>query len=235
DLKFTPAGEGLWRTQHSIDRNGNLYPTHGLGPVAQCMNINRGDCFDYLVSMSTPSRGLNLFAAEKFGLDDPRALQKYALGDINVSMIKTVKGMVITVIHDCSSPRPYSRIDLVQGTNGIFQGYPDRIHIQGRSPSHQWEEASVYTGEFEHPLWSAEGENARGAGHGGMDYIEDYRLIHCLRNGLPMDMDVYDAAAWSVVSELSERSVAGRGCAVDFPDFTRGKWKVYPPLEIVTA
>ncbi|MHC4942191.1 MAG: Gfo/Idh/MocA family protein [Planctomycetota bacterium] len=235
NLKFTPAGEGLWRTDHSIRRDGNLYPTHGLGPVAQCMNINRGDRFEFLVSMSTKSRGLNLFAETKFGPDDPKTLQKYELGDINTSLIRTHNGCVITLVHDCSSPRPYSRINMVQGTNGIFSGYPDRIHIEGRSPAHQWEEPDKYFEEFEHPLWKAEGERAKGRGHGGMDFLENYRLIHCLKNGLPLDMDVYDAAAWSVVSDLTERSVANKSRPVDFPDFTRGRWKTKAPLKIVES
>ena len=234
-LKFSNEGEGLWRPAHSIKRNGNLYPTHGLGPVAQCMNINRGDQFDYLVSMSCNSRGLNLYAAKKFGPDDPKAKQKYALGDVNSSLIRTVNGRTIIIIHDCNTPRPYSRINLVQGTKGIFQGYPDRIYIDGRSPHHKWESSDNYQEEYEHPLWKTLTERASGKGHGGMDYIEDYRLIQCLRNGSPLDMDVYDAAAWSVVSELSERSVANRSRPVDFPDFTRGRWKTNPPLGIVTA
>ncbi|MFC1560860.1 Gfo/Idh/MocA family protein [Candidatus Latescibacterota bacterium] len=235
EVKFSSEGEGLWRIYHSIQRDGNLYPTHGLGPVAQYMNINRGDRFDYLVSMSSNSRGLNLYAEEQFGSDDPRAKQKYALGDINVSLIRTANGLTITLVHDCSSPRPYDRINLVQGTKGIFRGYPDRIHIEGKSPGHEWETLDRYMKEYEHPLWEAVGDAARGAGHGGMDYIEDYRLIKCLREGLPTDMDVYDAAAWSVVSELSERSVANKSRPIDFPDFTRGRWKTTEPLGIVEA
>lgn len=234
-LKFSNEGEGLWRPAHSIKRNGNLYPTHGLGPVAQCMNINRGDRFDYLVSMSCNSRGLNLYAAKKFGSDHPQAKQKYVLGDVNSSLIRTVNGKTIILIHDCDTPRPYSRINLVQGTNGIFQGYPDRIYIDERSPHHQWESIENYQEEYEHPLWKTLTEKAKGKGHGGMDYIEDYRLIQCLRTGSPLDMDVYDAAALSVVSELSECSVANKGRPVDFPDFTRGKWKINPPLGIVEA
>ncbi len=232
-LKFSNEGEGLWRTAHSIRRNGNLYPTHGLGPVAQCMNINRGDAFDYLVSMSSVSRGLNLFAEEHFGKDDPRARQVYALGDINVSLIRTALGKTITVYHDTDSPRPYTRMNVVQGTKGIVQKWPDEVYIEGRSPNDDWEDAETYLEEFEHPLWKALREASIGAGHGGMDFIEDYRLVHCLRHGLPMDMDVYDAAAWSAVSELSERSVARRSRTMDFPDFTRGRWRSFPPLGIV--
>lgn len=234
--KFALNGyEGMWRLKHSIKRDGNLYPTHGLGPVAQCMNINRGDKFDYLVSMSTKSRGLNLYAAEKFGADHERAKQKYALGDVNVCLIKTANDLTITLYHDCSSPRPYSRINLVQGTKGIFEGYPDRIHIEGRSPAHKWEPIGDYVDEFEHPLWKAQKERAKGSGHGGMDYMELYRLVQCLRTGTYPDMDVYDAASWSVVSELTERSVANKSRPIDFPDFTRGAWKTNPPLGIVGA
>ncbi|MCK4824922.1 Gfo/Idh/MocA family oxidoreductase [bacterium] len=234
-VKFSNKGEGLWRLQHSIARNANLYPTHGLGPVAQCMNINRGDQFDYLVSMSSVSRGLNLYAENTISPDHKKATQKYALGDINVSLIRTVKGRTITLYHDCSSPRPYSRINLVQGTKGIHQGYPDKIHIEGRSPGHGWEPMKNYYEEFDHPLWKTLVTQAKGAGHGGMDFIEDYRLIQCLRTGTYPDMDVYDAAAWSVVIELSEQSVAKKSRPVDFPDFTRGAWKTWTPLGIVEA
>jgi hypothetical protein len=199
------------------------------------MNINRGDQFDYLVSMSSVSRGLNLYAEKTFSPDHKKATQKYALGDINVSLIRTVKGRTITLYHDCSSPRPYSRINLVQGTKGIHQGYPDKIHIEGRSPGHGWEPMKNYYEEFDHPLWKTLVTQAKGAGHGGMDFIEDYRLIQCLRTGTYPDMDVYDAAAWSVVIELSEQSVAKKSRPVDFPDFTRGAWKTWTPLGIVEA
>ncbi len=224
-----------WSRQHSIERNGNLYPTHGLGPVAQCMNINRGDRFDYLVSMSSKSRGLNLYAEKKFGPDHQLARQKYAQGDVNVSLIRTVNGLSITIYYDCRTPRPYSRINLVQGTKGIFRGYPDRIYIEGKSASHAWEPADKYQKDYDHPLWKALGNKAGGFGHGGMDYMVVYRLMQALHTGTPPDMDVYDAAAWSVVSELSERSVANKSRPMDFPDFTRGKWKTNPPLCIVEA
>jgi len=233
EVKFSGHGEALWRPQHSIRRNGNLYPTHGLGPVSQCMDINRGDRFDYLVSMSSKSMGLNLYCAKKFGPDSPQARQRYALGDVNVSLIHTVNGKVITLYHDTSSPRPYSRIHIVQGTQGIFEKYPDRVHIEGRSPAHQWEELTAYYEEFDHPIWRKLEERSKGAGHGGMDFIEDYRLIEALRQGRPLDMDVYDAASWSVVSALSEKSVANRSRPVDFPDFTRGGWKTHRPLHVM--
>ena len=232
---FEAKGEALWRLDHSIRRNGNLYPTHGLGPAAQCMNINRGDRFDYLVSMSTKAAGLAEYAAEKFGPDSKWAKQKYALGDVNVSLIHTVQGKTITLYHDTNLPRPYSRKNVIQGTRGIAEKWPDRIHIEGRSPQHEWESFDKYS-EYEHPLWKNLDEAAaKGAAHGGMDYLEDYRLVKCLHDGTKPDMDVYDAADWSVISELSEISVANKSKAVDFPDFTRGAWKTREPLGIVDA
>ena len=224
--------EGDWRVQHSIKRNGNLYPTHGLGPVAQCMNIDRGDRFEYLVSMSSNSRGLQEYARTMLGPDHPYSKQKYALGDVNISLIKTHNGLTITLFHDTNLPRPYSRINLIQGTRGITQGFPDLIHIEGRSPAHRWEPLENYAEEFEHPLWKTIGKEATWAGHGGMDYLEDYRLVQALRSGTPTDMDVYDAVSLSCVSELTERSVADKSRPQDFPDFTRGFWKTRPPLEI---
>ncbi len=235
NYKLGDAYEGQWRIEHSIKRNGNLYPTHGLGPVANCMNINRGDQFDFLVSMSSNSRGLNLYAAEKLGPDSKYAKTKFALGDVNVSLIKTKKGLTITLYHDTNLPRPYDRIDMVQGTQAISIGYPDRIHIEGKSPAHQWEPLEKYSAEYDHPLWQKIGELAKGAGHGGMDFLEDYRLVQSLRTGTPTDMDVYDAAAISCVSELTEISVANKSRPVDFPDFTRGLWKNREPLGIIDA
>lgn len=233
-IKFENRNEGLWRRAHSIKRNGNLYPTHGLGPTAQCMNINRGDRFDYLVSMSSPSKGLQLYAKKNFKPNDPRYNEEYKLGDVNTSIIKTVQGKTITIIHDTNLPRPYSRINLIQGTHGIVMGYPDAlVYVEGKSKADVWDKADDWYKEYENPLWKSIG--GKGAGHGGMDFIEDYRLIKCLREGIPVDIDVYDAAAWSVVSELSEISVANKSKPVDFPDFTRGAWKTRKPLGIVGA
>jgi predicted dehydrogenase len=231
-VKFENANEGLWRRAHSMKRNGNLYPTHGLGPVSQCLDINRGDRFEYLVSVSSPSRGLQIYGKEHFAPPDPRASEAYKLGDVNVSVIQTALGKVITLYHDTNLPRPYSRIHIVQGTKGLFEKYPNRVYIEGRSKNDQWEELAAYQ-EFDHPLWKTEGERARGAGHGGMDYLEDYRLIAALRNGQPLDMDVYDAAALSAVTPLSEQSVARKGAPAAFPDFMKGRWKNVRPLHVM--
>jgi predicted dehydrogenase len=195
----------------------NSYPTHPIGPVAQWMDINRGNRFDYLVSMSADGTGGN-----------PSA-------DINTSLIRTVNGQTITLYFDVRLPRPYDLIYRVQGTRGISMATTDKIYIEGRSPKPDtWESMEPYYEEFEHPLWKALGEKAlsRG-GHGGGDWLEIHRLIKALRTGTPPDMDVYDAAAWSCITELSEKSVANRSSPMDFPDFTRGRWKTAPPIGII--
>jgi hypothetical protein len=232
-IKFEKQNEGLWRRAWSMKLDGNLYPTHGLGPVANCLDINRGDRFDYLVSMSGPSRGLYDWAREHFPADAPERQERYVLGDVNTSLIKTALGKTIVVQHCTNLPRPYSRINLVQGTKGVFQGYPDRIYIEGRGKPHQWIDSATVRSEFDHPLWKDLEQRAAGAGHGGMDFIEDYRLVKCLREGVPTDMNVYDAASLSAIVELSVRSTARRARAVDVPDFTRGRWRTFPRLDIV--
>ena len=232
-VKLSNRNEGLWRWKHSVHRNGNLYPTHGLGPIAQAMDINRGDQFDHLVSMSSPARGLALWAKEHLPADDPRRDLDFALGDMNTSIIQTKLGRTIMVQHDTTTPRPYSRINLLQGTRATFTGYPDRIYVEGRTEGHGWDDIEPYREEFDHPLWIKLERDAEGGGHGGMDFLEVYRLIECLRNGDPTDMDVYDAAAVSVVTELSERSVAAGAAPQPVPDFTRGGWTKNRPLAIV--
>ena len=231
-VKFAGGGEGDWRWKFSIDMNGNNYPTHGLGPVAQCMGINRGDAFDYLTSVSTPPIGLNEYK-QRLAADDPRRAHFYGQGDVNSSLLTTKKGYTIILQHDCNLPRPYSRINMVQGTKGLFEGYPDQLYIEGTSPAHTWEEAEKYYEKYDHPLYKAMTDKSKGAGHGGMDYMEDYRLIECLMKGELPDFDVYDAADWSCIVELSANSVKAKGKPVVFPDFTRGAWKTRKPIGIV--
>jgi len=222
---FSNAGEGLWRrTEHTL-RNGNLYPTHGLGPVANYMGIQRGDRFGYLVSMSTPERGLDAYRKDHLKADDPRLNEHYVTGDMNISLIKTAQGRTITVKHTVSTPHPYDRINQIAGTKGIFEDYPPRIYLDGQNTDEAWGPIDVWK-EYEHPLWKKEGEIAKKVGgHGGMDYIMLYRLLQCVRQGLPPDMDVYDAAAWSSIAPLSVSSVSHGSAPIEFPDFTRGKWQ----------
>ncbi len=234
-IKFEDKDEGLWRRAHAMVRDGNFYPTHGLGPVANVLDINRGDQLDYLVSMSTPSRGLQKWQREHVPPGDSKRAERYIQGDVNTTMIKTLHGKTIYVSHDTNLPRPYSRIHMVQGTQGLFHGYPHRVHIEGISPDHQWEDWMNLRDEYDHPIWTELEERSAGAGHGGMDYIEDYQLVRALREGKPTDMNVYDAAMLSVIGPLTEWSVANRSQPVDVPDFTRGRWAEWPRLEFLGA
>lgn len=232
-------GTGSWRTLHYTKRNGNLYPTHGLGPICQYMNINRGDRIDYMSSVSSPAKARNLYAAAHFPDGHIRRQHQYICGDINTTIAKTVMGKTMMIQWDEQLPRPYTRHNLIQGTRGVWAGFPNRIVIEGESPStERWQQGdglSAWFEKYDHPLWKRMGEEAkRMGGHGGMDFIMLWRIIYCLRNGLPLDQDVYDAAVWSVIGPLSEESVDQRGKSVDVPDFTRGKWKEMKPLEIVS-
>ncbi len=222
---YEEAGEDLWRRFPHTRRNGNLYPTHGLGPVANYMGIGRGDRFDYLVSMSTPERGLDQWREEHLPKDSPLWKEKYICGDRNTSLIKTAAGLTITLEHDVVNPTPYDRINLITGTKGVFQDYPPRIYFDGPGKE-QYEAIEPYKEKYGHPLWRQQGELARKmGGHGGMDFLMVYRMVECMRKGVPPDLDVYDAAAWSAPGPLSEWSVAHGSAPVRFPDFTRGRWK----------
>ena len=232
-LKLSPTYyEGMWRLHQSVKLNGNLYPTHGIGPMAGCMDINRGDALDYLVSMSTNAYGLNLFAKENYP-DTEWTDKKFALGDVNTTLIRTKKGKTIVCQHDTNLPRPYSRDFLVQGTKGIMRGYPtEKIHLDGVTKGHKWDEIDEYREKYGHPVWEKTRSLVKGAGHGGMDFIEDYRLINALRNGLEPDIDVYDSVVWSAIIPMSEQSIAAGSKPIEFPDFTRGAWKKKRPLQV---
>lgn len=239
-LKFDKENgyHDMWRLKYSQYHTGNPYPTHGLGPVAQAMGINQGDRFEYLTSVSTNQVGMSQYAFNKFGMDSAEAKQTYRLGDMNTTVVKTANGKTIMIQHDTTSPRPYSRIHLLSGTHGIAQKWPEE-KIALEPNSHSWltkaEFEKVMT-ENQHPLTLKIGEKAKKVGgHGGMDFIMDYRLIYCLRNGLPLDQTVYDAAAWSSIVELSEKSVLNRSSSVEIPDFTRGEWTRTKPWDIVSV
>jgi predicted dehydrogenase len=232
DLRFLNFNDStgywnMWRLKHNRQENGNLYPTHGLGPIAHILNIHRGDRMDYMVSVSSAQFGMTAYAKETFGEDSEYAKSTYLNGDMNTSVIRTVNGKTIMLQHDVTSPRPYSRLHTISGTKGFAQKYP-RPGIALEPDGHRFltEKAldSVLT-LYQHPIVKEVGQKAREVGgHGGMDFIMDYRLIYCLRNGLPLDMDVYDAAECSAIIELSRTSVANGGRPVRIPDFTRGAW-----------
>lgn len=218
-------GEGLWRRFPHMQRNGNLYPTHGLGPVAHYMDIHRGDRFDYMVSVSSKEASLSAYVKAKFPEGDSKRRERYICGDMNTSIIKTANGRTILLQHDVVNPRPYSRLNMIQGTKGLFADYPARVFVDGQSDE-EWQKIDRFREKYEHPLWKANGEMARKTGgHGGMDYVMNFRLMDCIKRGLAPDIDVYDAAAWSAPTPLSEKSVAENGAPQKFADFTRGHWR----------
>jgi predicted dehydrogenase len=254
-LKMNDFGDGLWLGDHHATRNGNLYPTHGLGPMAWYMNLNRGDRLDYLVSMSTKPLGLNLFAAAKLPAGHPKRERKYKNGDVNTVLMRTVNGLTINLTHDTDLPRPYERINLVQGTKGVIKGHPQfQLSLEAADGKHKFEPGANHRPAYEHPIWQPMVEaHAKQAGiqkdYGAIlpgavwdyrpeaemrngDFIEDYRLVQALRRCLAPDFNVYDAATWSAVAWLSEQSVAQRSRSIDFPDFTRGGWKSSAPIEL---
>jgi len=256
-LKMNDFGDGLWLGNHHATRNGNLYPCHGIGPLAWYLNINHGDRLDFLVSMSSKARGLDLYAAAHLPTDNPKRKRKYLNGDVNTCLIRTVNGISITLTHNTDSPRPYSRVNLVQGTEGLVSGWPQMavsLEIPG-NPHPSWEPGEKYRLQHESALRThAKAVHAKLPGiakdfgrildgavwHYGPDhevregdFLEDYRLVEALRSGIAPDFDVYDAATWSSIAPLSEKSVANRSRPVDFPDFTKGKWKTTPPIKLM--
>ena len=230
-------GEITWRGMHAVRKNGNLYPTHPIGPIGWWLDINRGDRFDYLTSMSSVSLGMNHYVAKRYGADHPNAKRTYALGDVNTSLIRTVRGRTVTLYHDTTSPRPYDLILRVQGTEGIYSGTLDKFYLEsssaGRGPDRQtWEDPAPYYAKYEHPLWRDLATSAQGQGHGGADYIEIHEFLKAVRNRTQTPIDVYDTAVWSSMYPLTVQSVASRSQPVEVPDFTRGKWKTRKPVQI---
>ena len=220
-----PRGEMLWYDHHAATRNGNLYPTHPIGPIAWWLGINRGDRFSHLVSMSSKGISLNQYLKKKYGGEHSNANRNFALGDINTTLIRTANGCTVTLYYDTHTPRPYDLGFRLQGTKGIYSGSLNKIYLEGRSPEeHTWEDFELYFEEYQHPLWKKEGETARKYGHHGGDYMQMRELIIAVSRKLPTPIDVYDSVTWSVISPLSEKSVAERSATVDFPDFTRGNW-----------
>ncbi|WP_119079841.1 Gfo/Idh/MocA family protein [Chitinophaga alhagiae] len=236
DLNFSKKGyQNMWRLRENIKHNANLYPTHGLGPIAQCMNINRGDKMDYLVTMASNDFMMADMAKEKAAADPfyNEFVGKSYRGNMSTTSVKTAKGKTLMIQHDVTTPRPYSRIHLISGTKGMASKYPSPERI---AFGHSWikeEEMTKLKEQYTPEIIKHIGDLAKQVGgHGGMDFMMDWRLIDCLRNGLPLDQDVYDAAAWSCIVPLSEKSIAKRASSVDIPDFTRGAWKTNKPVEL---
>ena len=184
----------------------------------------------------------SLYASKHYPDDHKWNQLDYKGGDLNTSIIKTALGKTVMVQWDETSPRPYTRLNLVQGTLGIVASYPNRVALEGGVPGvskdhHNWAEGAQLKELFEtyeHPLYKRIGNLAKKmGGHGGMDFLMLYRIIECLQKGLPLDQNIYEGAFWSAVAPLSETSVAQNGMPQQFPDFTRGNWKTTKPLEII--
>jgi len=234
---FTEKGEVTWRGRHLAEKNGNLYPTHPIGPIAWWGNVNRGDRFVTLSSVSTKSRGLKSYATEKFGADHPLAKRDYAMGDVNTTLLRTRNGLTVTLYFDMCTPRPYDLIFRVQGTNGLLMVGNDKAYIDKVSPQeHAWEPFAPYVKKYAHPLWTdLETEAVKNGGHGGGDYIVVQQFVQAVRRGVQTPQDVYDAATWSAIVPLTMDSVAKGGTQVEFPDFTKGKWETNPPIPVMGA
>ena len=216
--------EAHWRTNHSVHRNGDLYPTHGIGPVAMMIDINRGNRFLSLCSFSSKSRGLHNYIVKKGGPDHPNAKVRFALGDVVTTNIKCANGETILLQHDTDLPRPYSLGFRVQGTNGLWMDVNHGIYIEGASKDDEWEDAQKWLDKYDHPLWKRWSKETEGAGHGGMDFFVLHAFVESIKAGQPTPMDVYDAATWSAITPLSEASIELGNEHVEFPDFTGGQW-----------
>ena len=248
-MKEEERGTGSWRTHHYAKSKGNLYPTHGLGPVAQYMNLARGeDNFNSLVSYSTPSLGRKLYAEKNYESGHKWNKLNFSNGDMNTSIIKTNLGRTIMIQWDETSPRPYTRHNLIQGTKGILAGFPTRVALENgvegiTKDHHTWvqgQNLKILYEKYDHPInkrldsliQKMGGRNH--VGHGGMDFVMRYRIIECLRNGEPLDQNVYEGCFWSAVTPLSANSINSGGAPQKFPDFTRGNWNKTKPLKIIS-
>lgn len=221
--------ESVWRTQHSLKRNADVYPTHGVGPIAAMCDINRGNRFVSMTSHSTKAVGLNKYIKENGGEDHPNAKLKWKMGDVITSTVETANGETIIITHDTTSPRPYSLGFRVQGSQGLWEVDGSRIYVEGKSEPHRWDEAKPWLEKYDHPLWQKYGEYAQGSGHGGMDFFVMNAFVESAKQNIAPPLDAYDAAAWSAITPLSEISIANNGEPQDFPDFTRGLWVKRPP------
>lgn len=240
DGKF-PPGKGIefgekafseahWRTDHSVHRNGDLYPTHGIGPLAHYININRGNRFVTLCSFSSKARGLHNYIMKNGGANHPNAKVKFKEGDVVTTSINCANGETILLQHDVSLPRPYSLGFRVQGTEGLWMDINKGIYIEGKSAKiDQWDDAQTWFDKYDHPLWARWSKETKGAGHGGMDFFVDHAFVEAIKRKEPTPMDVYDAAAWSAITPLSEQSIELGNETIEFPDFTGGQWMYRKP------
>lgn len=232
-VEFGPKAfsEARWRTNHSVHRNGDLYPTHGIGPIAHYINVNRGNRFLSLCSFSSKSRGLHDYIVKMAGENTPNAKVRFKLGDVVTTSIDCANGETILLQHDTNLPRPYSLGFRVQGTDGIWMDVNKGIYIEGKSQkAHQWDDAQAWLDKYDHPLWQRWSKDTEGAGHGGMDFFVIHAFVESIKRNQPTPIDVYDSAAWSAITPLSEQSIELGNETVEFPDFTGGQWMYRTPV-----
>ena len=223
--------ESRWRTAHSVNRNADLYPSHGIGPAAMWLNIHRGNRFTRIVSFATKARGLKEYAATVGGANHPNAKVKFALGDVVTTQIACANGETVLLQHDTNLPRPYSLGFRVQGTRGIWMDVNKSLYLEGKIPMpHRWQPAQEWLDKYDHPLWLRHAGKAENSGHGGMDFFVIHAFIEALKADAPMPIDIFDAVAWSAITPLSEQSIREGNRTLAFPDFTAGKWAMRPPI-----
>ncbi len=223
--------EAAWRTEHSVHRNGDLYPTHGIGPIAHYININRGNRFISLNSYASKARGLHNYIVKNGGENNPNAKVKFKLGDVVTTHIGCANGETILLQHDTNSPRPYSLGFRVQGTEGLWMDVNNGMYIEGKAAKpHEWDNAKSWLEKYDHPLWARWSKESAGAGHGGMDFFVEHALVESIKRKVPTPIDVYDSAAWSAITPLSESSIELGNQTVEFPDFTGGQWMYRKPV-----
>ncbi len=227
-----------WRMKYNKENRGDVYATHGLGPVAQVMDIHRGDRFTTLVAMDTKSVHGREYVEKKTGKPCP----EFRNGDHTTTLMRTANGKVVEIQHNVMNPQPYNRLFQLTGTRGFANKYPiegfvlESAHLEGAEGAPDLEDLDSHSfmseenmkklrATYRHPIIKKYGEMAeKVGGHGGMDFFMDVRMVYCLQNGLPLDMDVYDLAEWCCLAELGTLSMDNGNCSVAFPDFTRGHW-----------
>ena len=222
--EITRGGENRhYRLENFVHRNCDLYPTHGIGPIAKMLDINKGNRFISLVSMSSKSRGLREYVINQLGPDHPRMNTVFNQGDITTTIIKCANGETVLSTHDCSLPRPYSRAQRVQGTKGLWMEDKNALHFDDFGDE-RWAPMSEYLESYEHPVWKDFIEGGVKGGHGGMDWLVQRAFIDAIKTGRQTSIDVYDSVTWMAITALSEESISCGSLPQPFPDFTNGKW-----------